>query len=212
MCIKPMLDNYKVILWDFDGVLMNSNAVRDLGFEQVLSNYPKEQINELMLFHRKNGGLSRYVKFRYFFENIRNEKVTEEQINALAQQFSSIMLQLLRDEKLLIENSINFVKNNCDKFEMHIVSGSDGKELNIICNAIGIAKYFKTISGSPTPKKELVKNIVINHQLPASDFCLIGDSINDFEAAQANDIFFYGYNNIDLNTHGRKYIDSFDLN
>ncbi len=206
-----MLDKNKVILWDFDGVLMNSNAVRDLGFEQVLSNYPKEQIDELMLFHRMNGGLSRYVKFRYFFENIRNENVTEGQINVLAQQFSNIMLQLLQDEKLLIENSVNFVKNNYEKFEMHIVSGSDGMELNIICNAIGIAKYFKTISGSPTPKKELVKTIVSNHHLPASDFCLIGDSINDFEAAETNGIFFYGYNNIELNNLGVKYINSFNF-
>lgn len=56
------------IFWDFDGVLMNSNAVRDKGFELVLANYPKNQVKQLMNFHQANSGLSRYVKFRFFFK------------------------------------------------------------------------------------------------------------------------------------------------
>ena len=74
-----MLDNFKVILWDFDGVLMNSNSVRDLGFEKVLAGYPVEEVKSLMKYHQANGGLSRYVKFRYFFEEIRKENVSDQQ-------------------------------------------------------------------------------------------------------------------------------------
>ena len=84
----------KTIFWDFDGVLMNSNAVRDLGFLEVLKAYPKEQVNQLMDFHQKNGGLSRYVKFRYFFEQIRNEEITDEAVTQWASKFSKIKLGL----------------------------------------------------------------------------------------------------------------------
>ena len=45
-----MLKKYKIILWDFDGVIMDSNAVRDIGFEKVLDNYPKESIEEFKEF------------------------------------------------------------------------------------------------------------------------------------------------------------------
>ncbi|MCH5322634.1 MAG: hypothetical protein J1E31_03515 [Helicobacter sp.] len=38
---------------------------------------------------------------------------------------------------------------------------------------------------------------------------LIGDSINDYEAANANHIDFYGYNNISLKQHSKRYIVSF---
>jgi 5'-3' exonuclease len=75
-----MLKKYKIILWDFDGVIMDSNAVRDLGFERVLADYPKDSVAELMKFHHQNGGLSRYVKFRYFFEKVLKEEITEEKI------------------------------------------------------------------------------------------------------------------------------------
>ena len=61
----------RVIFWDFDGVILNSNKVRDKGFETVLSGFPKEEVDKLLKFHRQNGGLSRYVKFRYFFEEIK---------------------------------------------------------------------------------------------------------------------------------------------
>lgn len=70
-----MSNRIKTIFWDFDGVLMNSNAVRDKGFELVLADYPKDQVKQLMDFHQANGGLSRYVKFRYFFENIKFKSI-----------------------------------------------------------------------------------------------------------------------------------------
>jgi beta-phosphoglucomutase-like phosphatase (HAD superfamily) len=53
------LENYKVLLWDFDGVMMDSMPVRELGFRQVLERFPKDQVDELLQFHRKNGGWSR---------------------------------------------------------------------------------------------------------------------------------------------------------
>ena len=193
-----MLDKFKVILWDFDGVLMDSNSVRDMGFKTVLANYPAEQVQALMTYHKANGGLSRYVKFRYFFEEIRNEEVLDEQIQELAKNFSIIMQKQLFDKSLLIQDSIQFVKDNFTKFKMHIVSGSDGVELNILCKYLNIYKYFKTINGSPTTKNELVKQLLTSFNYELNECVLIGDSINDMEAASVNNISFAAYNNSSL--------------
>ncbi|MCW3093153.1 MAG: Haloacid dehalogenase-like hydrolase [Ferruginibacter sp.] len=190
-----MLNNFKVILWDFDGVLMNSNAIRGMGFEKVLADYPVEQVAALMNFHELNGGLSRYVKFRYFFEEIRKEKITDEQVVELAERFSVIMKKLLFNSALLIDDSIKFVKQNAGKFRMHIVSGSDGTELNALCAFLEISQYFYTIQGSPTPKNQLVEQLLTNNKYPLEQCVLIGDSINDLEAAKINNISFAAYNN-----------------
>lgn len=189
------MKNFKIVLWDFDGVIMDSMSIRNKGFEEVLKEYPKEQVRLLMEFHLKNGGLSRYVKFRYFFEEIRKEQITEEQINGLALSFSKIMLSLLIDEKLLIEDSFSFIKKNWKNYEMHIVSGSDGNELRAICEGLKLAPYFSTINGSPTPKNELVADLINHNNYNRDEIVLIGDSINDFDAAVANGISFVGYNN-----------------
>lgn len=189
------MEEFKVILWDFDGVIMDSMPIRGKGFEEVLKEYPNEQVSQLMQFHEQNGGLSRYVKFRYFFEEIRKESITEAQVLGLAESFSKIMFQLLLDEKLLIADSVKFIKENYSDYEMHVVSGSDGKELRAICEGLKLAQYFKTINGSPTPKKELVASLIDHNKYNRDEIVLIGDSINDFEAAVENGISFVGYNN-----------------
>lgn len=187
--------NIETIFWDFDGVILDSNTVRDKGFELVLANYPKNHVEALLQYHRKNGGLSRYHKFRYFFEEIRKEEVTEKQVNKLAQQFSRIMLQELTNPSLLIEETLAFIKSNHKRYIMHIVSGSDQTELRMLCEELDIAKYFLSIHGSPTPKVEWVAKILDQNQYDIAKTILIGDSINDYEAAVKNEIWFRGYGN-----------------
>ena len=198
-----------VLFWDFDGVLMNSNSVRDKGFELVLAEYPKDQVKQLMDFHHANGGLSRYVKFRYFFEEVRGEEITDEEVQVWASKFSEIMLNNLINKNLLIQETNDFVKANHQNYNMHIVSGSDGNELRAICKGVGITKFFNSIEGSPTPKIELVSNILKKEGYSPSECGLIGDSVNDYEAARINKISFFGYNNKDLKPF-ENYIDSFE--
>ncbi|SHO65383.1 HAD family hydrolase [Algoriphagus zhangzhouensis] len=192
------LEKYEVILWDFDGVILDSMPTRELGFRKVLEEYPKEQVEELIQFHYKNGGWSRYVKFRYFFEEILGKEVTTDFISELCSKFSRIMLDLLSSKELLILDSLGYIQGNFSNQEMHIVSGSDQKELRLLCQQLDIHTYFSSINGSPTPKIELVKNLLQIIPFSRSEIVLIGDSRNDLEAAEINGIDFFGYNNWDL--------------
>lgn len=201
--------NKKVILWDFDGVILDSMVVREMGFVKVLENYPEEQVKLLLKYHKENGGLSRYVKFRYFMEEILNEPLDEKKVAAMANQFSEIMRTSLGSRDQLIHEVINFIRSQYTEFNMHIVSGSDGEELRFLCDKLEISGHFKTIQGSPEPKISLVKNILKQFKFEKSTVCLIGDSINDFDAANQNEIDFYGYNNLELKLKGLNYINSF---
>jgi len=204
------ITEYKNILWDFDGVIMDSMPIRDRGFIEVLKSFPEEQVNELVAYHQKNGGLSRYVKFRYFYEQILKESITDEQVNDLALKFSEIMLSLLIDEALLIRDSVDFILSKGRNFNMHIVSGSDGKELNHICKELNLSQYFISIHGSPTPKTQLVKELMEKHGYNKNETVLIGDSFNDYDAATKNGIHFIGYNNEELKSVGNHYVAYFN--
>lgn len=195
--MKPQ--DFKIILWDFDGVIINSNSVREAGFRNVLGEYPKEQVEKLIDYHNINGGLSRYVKFRYFFEEIRKESITDDMVLGLAQKFSIIMKELLVNPNLLISPVTEFIKEqyNLGK-KMHIVSGSDGNELRELCKSLRLDHFFISINGSPTRKTSLVRNIIEKGYLSQSEYCLIGDAINDYEASKDNSIKFFGYNNLKL--------------
>jgi phosphoglycolate phosphatase-like HAD superfamily hydrolase len=201
--------NYSCILWDFDGVLMDSMPVRDEGFRHVLASYPPDQVAALMAYHRVNGGLSRYVKFRYFFEVIRQEPITEARVLELSAEFSEVMKRLLLNEALLIQDSLDFVRRHYKEVPMHIVSGSDGAELNMICRSLKLDQYFVSIHGSPTPKKQLVADLLADRGYAPASTVLIGDSINDHEAAQVNGIDFIGYNNEVFDRDPYRYVRSF---
>lgn len=188
---------------------MDSMPIRDKGFEIVLEQHPREEINQLMNFHRENGGLSRYVKFRYFFEEIKKQEIDDEEIQKYADLFSEVMLKHLIDEGLLIADAIKFTRKNYQRYSMHVVSGSDQKELRRICRELEIEDYFISIHGSPVPKKQLVKDLLSSKGYDPAETILIGDSINDYDAARVNGISFYGYNNPELRKVSNNYIEKF---
>ncbi len=192
------LEKYKVILWDFDGVILDSMPIREFGFREVLKDFPGEQVEALISFHKLNGGMSRYVKFRYFYEQVLKKEITNEQVLSLADKFSHIMLQELGNTKYLIDDSVDFIRTKGKQHHMHIVSGSDQTELRHLCSVLGISNYFLSIYGSPKPKDQIVSDLLKEYDYQEKDVVLIGDSVNDEDAAQANGIDFLGYNNTEM--------------
>lgn len=199
----------KIILWDFDGVILDSMSVRDWGFRQIFKHYAEEQVSQLIAYHRTNGGLSRYVKIRYFYEELLGKSITEDKVFQYAEAFSTLMKQELIRPENLINDALMFIKENFKNYNFHIVSGSDENELRFLCKALEIDSYFISIHGSPTPKTELVNNLLKQYDYKKENTCLIGDSFNDYEAATANNISFYGYNNEKLKEIGKDYIEHF---
>ena len=201
--------DFEVILWDFDGVIIDSNSVREFGFREVLKEFDTEQIEQLIDCHNANGGWSRYVKFRYFYEEILKRPISESKVQELANSFSSIMVECLPNPELLIDETVRFIQEmHLQGKQMHIVSGSDGSELRSLCKQLELSKYFLSINGSPTSKQALVKAIIDNGDISASQYCLIGDAGNDYDAANQNEVHFFGYNNEGLKELGN-YLEKF---
>ena len=185
------IDKLETLLWDFDGVILDSMVVRDIGFERIFEHFPEAQVQELLDFHRTNGGWSRYVKIEHFFKNIIQIEYTQNDILAYAEKFSVIMKKELTNPTRLIADAVDYIKAFHTKQNFHIVSGSDHKELNFLCKELNLAQYFISIQGSPTIKTKLVADIMEKHRYNKATTGLIGDSINDNDAAEANDIHFF---------------------
>ena len=196
----------KTILWDFDGVILDSMPVREYGFRKIFEDFDIDLVEKLLDYHNQNGGLSRYVKIKYFYEELLGQDITEKTILELAEKFSAIMKKELIKTQYLITETVEFIKQNHQKYNFHIVSGSDEKELRYLCKELGIDKYFISIYGSPTPKNDLVKNVLSLYNYQNNETILIGDSMNDYEASKVNGIDFYGYNNVELQDVSKSYL------
>ena len=183
--------------------------IRDYGFREIFEEFDKELVDKLLEYHTLNGGLSRYVKIRYFYNILLKEDVSDEKVQELADKFSIIMKTELTNKKYLIKETVDFIEKNYQNYNFHIVSGSDEKELNYLCKELDLTQYFKTIEGSPTPKNDLVKKILEKYKYDPKETILIGDSINDYEAANINGMKFYGYNNEKLREMSKVYLENF---
>jgi len=199
----------KNILFDFDGVILDSMPVREYGFRKIFEEFNDNLVEKLLKYHNDNGGLSRYVKIKYFYEELLNKTISDNEVNIIAEKFSIIMKKELINKRYLILETVEFIKRNYKNYNLHIVSGSDEKELRYLCKELDIEKYFISIYGSPIHKNDLVKNIFNNYKYKQNETILIGDSINDYEASKVNNIDFYGYNNLELKTVSKIYLDNY---
>jgi len=199
----------KTILWDFDGVILDSMKIKGDGFIELFHEYTEDDLLKLEKYHYNNGGVSRFEKIRYFYRDIIKKNITEEEVETLANKFAKIIETKLSDKDNLIEDSVDFIKANYKKYHFHIVSGAEHKELNTLCKNFDLTKSFISIDGSPTKKDILVQNILKKYNYSKDECILIGDAVTDRNAAMKNNIAFYGYNNIDLKQFGN-YIESFE--
>lgn len=201
---------YKYILFDFDGVLVDSNSIRHKGFATLFRLFPEKEVEELFHFSQKNGGMSRFEKIRYFFTQIRNENITEEKIFEYAKQYSVIV-----KEQVILSNaipgSVDFLESFKDSYTFALISASDQEELRDICHVRNIDSYFEEILGSPTLKAENISMLFAKKGWKKEESVYIGDSPNDLKAAMANNLDFIGLNSVEVHWNKESIItiDSF---
>lgn len=198
----------KNILWDFDGVILDSMPIREYGFRKIFEKFSDDLVERLVEYHNQNGGLSRFHKIKFFFNTLLGQEISDRQIAEYADEFSLIMKNELTNPKYLIKETVEFIENNYRNYHFHIVSGSEHNELNYLCKTLGIDQYFISINGSPTHKNDLVADLLKKEKYLNEETIFIGDSINDYEAATLNGLEFYGFNNEELKPKGN-YIENF---
>ena len=154
----------KTILWDFDGVILDSMKIKGNGFIELFKDFNVNDIKILEQYHYNNGGVSRFEKIRYFYNAILKKQVSENKINSLAGKFSKIIQSKIFNKSNLIQDSLLFIKKNYKKYNFHIISGAEHVELNKLCKYFEIDQYFISINGSPIKKEILVRKIIKNYK------------------------------------------------
>jgi phosphoglycolate phosphatase-like HAD superfamily hydrolase len=199
---------YRNIIFDFDGVIIDSESVKVEAFRHVLSNYPSKLVDRLIEYHLCNGAISRFSKFRYFLEYICSESPADSKVAELSKAFSEFSMKRLCESSLINSEILECIKvaHNCG-LRLFIVSGGAHEDLINICSFHGLDKYFIRIQGSPPEKSQSLSQVISEYSIDIGSTVLIGDSMNDFDAAQYCNIDFIGFNNPDLCGIGSGYLD-----
>ena len=198
---------YKNIIFDFDGVIIESNEIKEGCFGEVLSHFSCAQVDSFLKYHRENLGISRYVKFEYLYREILGRDPEKSEIDSLLERFSRLTLERLGSKEIIIDCMLNFIRKCHTNINLHIASGTDQDDLQRICHSLDLEKYFLSIGGSPTKKSDLVKNIVESFSYHVNETALIGDSFQDYKAASDVGVDFLGFNNEQLRDLSIQYLE-----
>ncbi len=177
----------KVIIFDFDGVILDSVDIKTSAFQDLFKKQTKKIQKKIINYHKINGGISRIKKFEYFYKVFLKKKITNKIKKDLSNKFNRIVYKKILKCKF-IKGADKFIKKNKD-YHLFISSGTPEKELKLICKKRGISKYFKEIYGSPKSKVDHIKKIRKKFK-KADLFIFIGDSKNDYDAAMKTKIKF----------------------
>tara|TARA_B100001109_G_scaffold179152_1_gene146798 strand:+ start:51 stop:704 length:654 start_codon:yes stop_codon:yes gene_type:complete len=183
------LRDHEVYIFDCDGVILNSNTLKTSAFEFALKDEDPKLVNRLIEFHKKNGGISRYEKFNYFFSEICPSKDKDLKIKIALDAFSKkVSKEMLQVET--ITGVISFLERIKElNKDIYINSGSDEEELRKIFRHRKLDHLFKEIYGSPSNKEENLRKIRQNYRSKKKEV-FFGDSVSDFEAAESFKIDF----------------------
>jgi beta-phosphoglucomutase-like phosphatase (HAD superfamily) len=189
-----MFNHYdaKVLIFDFDGVIVESNNIKDQAFEIIFKKYPM-YYDQLMNYHRENVSISRYDKFDYLL-NLISEESNHYLKNKLLDEFSLITLNLMQSVPF-VEGVIDFLKSINNKIPIYLASVTPIADLEVILLKLKINSFFKKVYGCPPwIKSEAIADIIKIEKALPSEVILIGDSYGDQRAASINNIKFIGRN------------------
>ena len=183
-----ILDNYKTIIFDCDGVVLNSNSIKTNAFYKLSKPFGDASAKTLIDYHKNNGGISRYKKFDYFVRNIisnqldkRNEEEVKKLIKKLCDEYGEIVIESLANAEVAF--GLKDLRQKTKNSDWIIVSGGDQKELRLVFEKKNISKYFnKGIFGSPKSKYEIIEKCLYKKIIDRSAI-FIGDSKLDYKVA-----------------------------
>jgi len=189
--IKNRIDNSKLLIFDFDGVILDSVEVKTIAFAELYKQYGKSVVDKVVLHHRANGGMSRYDKFKYYQNYIIKNDNDLIDIQTLSDRFSKLVFDKVVSSSE-IKSSILFLKLNCSKKICVINSATPQNELIKITNKRKIGCYFRKILGSPKTKCENISIILSQYNCSNDKVLFFGDSRSDLNASIASNITFIG--------------------
>lgn len=182
--MKHQLTDYATLVFDCDGVVLDSNKVKTEAFYQATSPYGKAAAQAMVDYHVANGGVSRYKKFAYFLEQIAPTHAEHQQgpdLDALLQAYAAYV----RDGLLSCDVALGLeaLRRQTLNASWLIVSGGDQAELRDVFAERGLAAWFNGgIFGSPDTK-EVVLHREIASGLIQKPALFLGDSKYDHKAA-----------------------------
>ena len=186
------------IIFDFDGVVLNSNHVKTEGFASIGKDFGIKATKNIVKYHLENGGISRFKKIKWFVNNELNINDNELIEKLIFDYGETVEKKLLKCE---FRTNLYDLKEKLSPCKWYIASGGLETEIKTLMDRKNLSDLFDGgIYGSPKTKMSIIKDLKKNVDPQNKEkWVLIGDSKYDYFCASENDInFVFAYEWTDI--------------
>ena len=149
------IERYRSLIFDCDGVVLNSNRVKTRAFYEAALPYGEAAATALVDHHVANGGISRYQKFAHFLSRIVPQGADGPSLDELLKVYAS----KVREGLISCESDSGLIalRERTPSTRWFIVSGGDQAELREVFSERELDHLFDGgIFGSPDTKDEIL--------------------------------------------------------
>ncbi len=181
-----------LIAFDFDGVILESVDAKTVAFGKMAAAFGSEVADRLMLYHRLHGGVSRFEKIRWLYQECLGRACTAEELAFHAQRFQEYAFEEVVQAPM-VAGVMDVLDYWFRRVPLCVCSATPHEELLSIMKQRNLIQYFTGgIYGSPPNKQKTLHQATLDARIDPADAIMIGDSFVDLQAAEAVGTHFYG--------------------
>lgn len=186
-----MVSRFDAVIFDFDGVLVESTDVKTRAFSKIYAGYGSEIERRVVSYHEEHAGISRFRKFQYFQEVLLGIPYSDRDGEALSALFSQLVVDAVVDAPF-VAGAKEFLDAHKEKLLMFIASGTPDGELQEIVQRREMMSYFMSVHGTPSTKGQIISKLLESFALDRGRVLMVGDALADLEGACQAGVCFLG--------------------
>ena len=189
----------KVIVFDFDGTLIDSNQLKYNAFFEL---FPSDSLHKEIITDVLDEFIekSRDVIIREILRRVDNKKANEEyldnKVHELADKYNNIVVGGVRYCKEIpgVEKVLDYLSK---KYKLYLSSTTPEEDLKTIVKQRGWDSYFQDISGYPKRKSDTLVGIIDREGISTDEALVVGDGESDRVSSEIAGSGFFRIQNKD---------------
>ena len=181
----------RVIIFDFDGVVLESADIKTRAFALLFDEHPDEHVEAIVELHLRLAGVSRYEKFKLIYEDILELPLDDDELQRLGEEFSRIALEEILSCEF-VTGAREFLQRRHRSHALYVASGTPEEELRHIVRQRRLERFFRGVYGTPAVKADISRRILEETGAEPHEAVFIGDATTDLEGAREAGVPFIG--------------------
>lgn len=185
------LPRFDAIVFDFDGVLVESVDVKTRAFAALFEPYGEEVVKQVVAWHLAHGGVSRYEKFRHFHRTFLGRVLSQVEEVELGNRFCALVEEAVI-AAAWVPGAHEFLEGWHARLQLYVASGTPEEELIRIIGRRGMTHFFKAVAGAPRKKGAILRDFLGRSGVSQDRMLMVGDAMTDFDGAVEAGVSFLG--------------------